>query len=182
MKYLKSYKHFESVSTDVDILDEIKDCFLGVSDLIESGPNSGVKVNEFSTRKVGRTMKDLTIGVTGIKYVVNIIPQLLNYNSPDLKYKPTNMSDDIISEIENSISLLKSLDLNVTIAGVEWANGFDYAAGERGPGMSNKRFKEGGIIPSNLDGFEKGTYSLDVFYDFLRSRGDKIRWVKLLIS
>lgn len=183
MKYLKTYRLYESeVVTDEEIIADIKGCFLEVSDMIGDRHGFGVRVVEFSKRK-GKTMKNLNIKAD---YEVMVIPEILNAGSDErydasILYRPTNMSIDMIREIENSVSLATgTLDLKFRYAAIEYANAYDHSKGEMGPGLTIKKFSPDGVIPT--DKFQRGSYNIDYLFDFLRSKGDKVRWIKLFFD
>lgn len=178
MKYLKEYKIFESgVITDELVIDDIKNCFLSVSDMIDGNSTYGVRISEFS-KKRGKVIRDLNIN--GVDFEVMVIPEIKSHDKRfDMSrvYRPTSMSNDMISEIKNSSSLVEGLvGLKLEFAAVEWVNAYNYD--ENGPGTENKRFSIDGIIPKG-DKVEKGNYKIDYLYDFLKAKDDKVRWVKL---
>lgn len=174
MKYLQSYKIFES-EVATDIIHDIKECFFGVSDMIEDSMNYGVRVNNFE-KKRGKKMRQ--IGIKDVNYEVMIIPEIKPVVQGE-RYRPTNMDDEMIGEIENAISLTKGMTgLNFDVAAVEWINAYENG---NGPGSDIKRFDTYGIIPVS-DKLERGSYKLDYLFDYLILKGDKIRWVKLFFT
>src|ERR1035437_3433019 len=190
MKHLTSYKIFEAdklnydaeskVEGDKEVILDIKDCFLSVGDLLTQTANSGISV-KFIDKSIRNSKQQYVIfdhvpqAVRGI-YSVFIAPQILPEKEGQ-RYRSSKMNGEVISEIENSMSLVEgTIELYITSVLVEYATGLDYDKGERGPGIVNKLFKKGGIEPpSDLTIFTShgGAYNIDCLFDFLYAKGDK---------
>lgn len=165
MKYLKRFESSDYDSNLIinavqrnDLLD-LKNCFLGVSDILgEGSDNFGVRIKVFKFK--GQVMKSFGIGQ--VDYEVIIIPKIIDQDF-SRRYRATNMDDDMIEEIKNSISLVDgTTDLKFDTFIVEIASGLNYAEGEIGPGTNIKKFKE-----------------VSQLFEFLELMKDKVRWVKI---
>lgn len=166
MKYIKEYKLFDNVESD--IIQDIKDCFIQVGDRLPSNSsvNYGLKIKNVSG---DRRIYAGSIPIDG-DYEVMIIPKILPPEEGKI-YRASSMDDELISEIENSMSLVSGCGVELKSIAVEWVTGLV----EKGPGSIVKRFIKGG-----KDEFEGSKpYNIDLIFDFLRLKNDRIRWIKI---
>ncbi len=170
MKYLKEFSELED-----DVMTILKDCFTGVSDIIDTQEHSGVRFKNFNSKSYKKYYGKNNEHVKTGRYEVTILFEFSDFNVPyedyvadsgrddihlDKTYRPSSFNMEILDEIKNSISLSTGFaELEIKSIGVEY---FD--------------------IPKS-DGFLRlviNTFNPDSeFFKLLEDKGDKIRWIKI---
>lgn len=165
MKYLKEFSELE----DDGIMTILKDCFTGVSDIIDTQEHSGVRFKNFNSKSYKKYYGKNSEHVKTGRYEVTILFEFLedsviysegNDIHLDKTYRPSSFNMEILDEIKNSISLSTGFaDLEIKSIGVEY---FDIP-------------KEDGFIRLVINTFKPDSE----FFKLLEDKGDKIRWIKI---
>lgn len=163
MRYLNTYKIFESGFSNNDY-NQLKDCFLPLSDIdaVKFLPGSDV-----------------------IEVSINLDRRVASSESATsewgVKYKPVIDGDIISTDITNSIEHCLGLDFKIFRAEVTWKNAGEWSVPGKeglGPGLMVKGFSKTGR-KGPFDNPVKGNYNLKDLCDFIESKGDKLRNVKI---
>lgn len=165
MKYLKEF----SEVNDDEIMTILKDCFTGVSDLIDTQDHSGVIFKNFNTKSYKKYYGKNNEHIKSGRYEVSILFELLDENlyysedtdiHLDKTYRPSSFTLEILDEIKNAISLSTGFaELEIKNIGVEY---FTIP-------------KEDGFLRLIINTFKPDSE----FFKLLEDKGDKIRWIKI---
>lgn len=182
MRYLKSYKIFESVeniSTIHQHLEsELRDCFLPVNDMTH------VKVSI-----EGQIVAPL--GVVSIGLSHRITPDESGESKWGVKYKELIKGDVIAEEVANSISICMGMGFKVVRAEIAWVNAGEWNLANpdnkvgTGPGLLTKIFEKGGIVgPMDMvdQKVTKARYSSEILPDFIIEKGTRLRHIKIIFT
>lgn len=170
MRYLKKYNLFESSFNNNDY-NQLKDCFLPLSDIdaVKFLPSHDV----------------LNPGSDVIQVSISLDRRVSNTESATsewgVKYKPVIDGDIISTDITNSIEHCLGLDFVISRAEVTWKNAGEWSVPGKegvGPGLMTKVFSKTGRR-GPFDNPVKGNYNLKDLCDFIESKGDKLRNVKI---
>jgi hypothetical protein len=95
----------------------------------------------------------------------------------------------IIDELIESFNKLKIIGLKITYGKVNWVNAGEWnKMGENenkigtGPGELEKYFTEFSSKNKDLEVTEKGSYNVDQIVDFIKEKGDRLRYIKIYIN
>lgn len=163
MKYINSYKIFESGFNNDDY-NKLKVCFLSLSD------REAVKFT------LNSDVIEVSIGLDG-----RVSREESATSEWGVKYKPVIDGDMISKDIANSIEHCLGLDFIIARAEVIWKNTGEWSAPGKvgiGPGFMSKVFSKTGRT-GPFDNPVKGKYNLKDLCDFIESKGDKLRVVKI---
>lgn len=174
MRYLSTYKLFESIDLESEIWRTIRECFLSVSDMTHV--------------KVGRTLLhniEVSIGLSH-----RITPDESGTSKWDVKYKQLIDGDLIAEEIANSISICMGMEFKVIRAEVSWVNAGEWKLANpdkegTGPGLLTKIFQQGGIV-GPIDMVDKNAvrarYSPEMLPEFIIDKGARLRHIKIVFT
>ena len=167
MLYLKSYKLFESIG---DNIDDIRNCFLHVSDLTK------VKIGIIKGQFLGVKGIELSIG---LDHLVSDETQISKFG---VEYRVVKNGDEIATLIAEAVDQCKLIDsVDLYSANVSWKNAGEWRESSKegfGPGYLEKYFTKNGII-DRFDNPIKGKYDLSILSDFIDSKGNMLRLVRL---
>ena len=165
LRYLKKYNLFESgYGFNNNDYNQLKDCFLSLSDIdcVKFLPGSNlIEVSISLDRRVESS--ESSTSEWGVKY------------------KPVIDGDIISKDIANSIEHCLGLDFVIVRAEVTWKNAGEWSVPGKegiGPGLMSKVFSKTGRR-GPFDNPVKGNYNLKDLCDFIESKGDKLRNVKI---
>lgn len=172
MKYLKEYKIFESQ----DLISDIRDCFLSVSDMTHVRYiRNHVKVGKSLLHNI-----EVSIGLSH-----RISPDESGISKWDVRYKELINGDEIAEEIANSISICTGLGLKVKRAEISWVNAGEWKLSNPdsqgdGPGLLIKIFEERGVV-GPIDMIDRNAvrsrYSPEILPDFIIDKGTRLRHI-----
>lgn len=160
MKWLKTYKIFESEKSIEDLKADIYECFIPVMDFTH------VKIS----------LKDpntIEIGINLDKNVADIDTQKKSeYGYP---YRAVINGDVIVEEIADAVSHCAGMGMSIERLRVMYRNTGDMLKGYEslpfkanfGPGLITKAFYK---------------HEIDTFFDFIIEKGDRVRDVRILIK
>jgi hypothetical protein len=172
MKYLKSYRIFES--TEQDLISEIRDCFLSVNDMTH------VKISKSLLHNI-----EVSIGLSHI-----ISRDESGTSKWGVKYKELINGNEISEEIANSISICMGIGFKVIRAEISWVNAGEWKLANpdkegTGPGLLTKIFQQGGIV-GPIDMVDKkassARYSPELLPDFIVDKSTRLRHIKIVFS
>jgi len=172
MKYLKSYRIFES--TEQDLISEIRDCFLSVNDMTH------VKISKSLLHNI-----EVSIGLSHI-----ISRDESGTSKWGVKYKELINGNEISEEIANSISICMGMEFKVIRAEISWVNAGEWKLANpdkegTGPGLLTKIFQQGGIV-GPIDMVDKkassARYSPELLPDFIVDKSTRLRHIKIVFS
>ena len=172
MKYLKSYRIFES--TEQDLISEIRDCFLSVNDMTH------VKISKSLLHNI-----EVSIGLSHI-----ISKDESGTSKWGVKYKELINGNEISEEIANSISICMGMEFKVIRAEISWVNAGEWKLANpdkegTGPGLLTKIFQQGGIV-GPIDMVDKkvssARYSPELLPDFIVDKSTRLRHIKIVFS
>jgi hypothetical protein len=172
MKYLNSYKIFES--TEQDLISEIRDCFLSVNDMTH------VKISKSLLHNI-----EVSIGLSHI-----ISKDESGTSKWGVKYKELINGNEISEEIANSISICMGMEFKVIRAEISWVNAGEWKLANpdkegTGPGLLTKIFQQGGIV-GPIDMVDKkassARYSPELLPDFIVDKSTRLRHIKIVFS
>lgn len=178
MKYLNTYKIFESL----DLESEIREIFLSVNDMTH------VKVSKSLLHNI-----EVSIGLSH-----RITPDESGESKFGVKYKQLIAGDELAEEVANSISICMGMGFKVIRAEVSWVNAGEWKLANpdkegTGPGLLTKIFQEGSArsgIPKGEVGpmdmiskkVTKARYSPEILPDFIIDKGTRLRHIKIIFS
>lgn len=153
MKWIKTYKIFESEKSVEDLKADIYECFIPVMDFVH------VKIS----------LKDpntIEIGINLDNNITDIDNQKTSeYGYP---YRPVINGDAIMEEIADAVSHCIGLDMWIERYRVMYRNAGDILKGSNfGPGHISKMFYK---------------HEVDTFINFIIEKGDRIRDIRILIK
>lgn len=172
-----------------DIKNELSDCFLSLSDLIQDdnrSTNPGVKITGISKNEY-RYLEGF--GRPGDYVRVIVLPRLKPLSDPnqsftELSYTPADMDVDLFyDELIDCMNLAESTGFKINCGVVAWSNGGEF----KGTGELTKKFKYDGIDPeknplSDRGGWS-GAYDIEKLDWFLKEVvKDRLRWIKIFYS
>jgi len=172
MKYLKSYRIFES--TEQDLISEIRDCFLSVNDMIH-------------VYVIMTYLFNIEVSI-GLSHIISRDES--GTSKWGVKYKELINGDEIAEEIANSTSICMGMGFKVIRAEVSWVNAGEWKLANpdkegTGPGLLTKIFQQGGIV-GPIDMVDKkassGRYSPEILPDFIADKGTRLRHIKIIFS
>lgn len=180
MKYLKSFNESIESSEISELIsskfEDVKDCFINVSDLthvklVKGYTNYSKKDIEFDK---------ITVVVNLDASVVDI--NRMNQTEWGVKYRQVINGDEITKELVDSIIRCKGYTgLKIGKAEVKWVNAGEFGQSgnqSTGPGYLEKGFRVGGNI-GPIHKPSKGAYSIDLLTDFILDKGDRLRHLKI---
>ena len=168
MRYLKSYKLFESLSLE----SEIREVFLSVSDMTH------VKFAPFSRGKSWAEHVSVSIGLN------KVTPEESGESKWGVKYKELVNGDEIAEEIANSISICVGMGFKVYRAEVSWVSAGEWKLANPdkqgdGPGLLKKIFQGKKVGP--IDMIDKNAvrakYSTEMLPEFIIDKGTRLRHI-----
>ncbi len=163
MRFLKSF--FESYQDDKEEI--IKDCFLPLIDATDikfGHQDTGLNLSINLDRRVSRETKLSKFGV---------------------EYKPVVDGEMISHDIANAISHCIGSGIGIKWCMVAWKNAGEWELEGKegmGPGLMSKVFDRSGRITEPFDNPKGGKYSLGVLIDFIISKGDLLRHIKIVFD
>ncbi len=166
MKYLKSYKLFESFE---ELQSQIEECFSGVSDM------------DIKLKFDGYTLPNKESIIT---LKINLDSRTSGEDSTSkcgVRYNPVINGQEIAFEISNAIQHCIGYDLNIKWAHVRWKNAGEWNKPGKtglGPGMLEKAFSKTGVT-KQFENPSDGNYNLDDLCDFIESKGDMLRQIEI---
>lgn len=168
MKYLKKFESIDSESWK----DDIRDCFLSVSDMIY------IKETEFDRRN----FLGLSIGLS-----TKITPDESGLSKWGERYREVINGDEIAFEIANSISVCLGLGIKIVEAEISWLNAGEWKLTNSdkeglGPGLLEKRFYYNGNTNVPIDGVSRIKYSTEILPEFIIAKGTRLRHIKLIFE
>lgn len=169
MRYIKEYKLFESKDYSKYIYD-IKNCFLHVSDLTK------VKIGIIKGQFLGATGIEVSID---LNHLVSDEKQVSKFG---VEYRVVKNGDELATLIADSIDQCRLINgIELKTAMVSWKNAGEWGGSGKsglGPGYLQKFFAKNGIVDS-FDNPIRGKWDLSVLSDFIDSKGNMLRSVKL---
>lgn len=184
MKYLKKFESTFNGNIDTSLINEIKDCFIYFYDNLGQDENSGIRVKPKGRIFQYKQLNSKQFITKDIDYEVMIIPKLGKQYHEINGFRLIEVIDNFSEELENSI-LLTSGVLNLKLKGIviEYVRNLDYNNVDKGPGVVNRSFIDGGIEPEYVM-LHKSTESYDIkeVYKFINFLGNKLRYIKIYFS
>ena len=173
MRYINSYKLFESV----DIREDIRECFLSVLDMTH------VKIGKLDYS----SSNSVSISI-GLSHRIDTSES--GETKWGFKYKELINGDLISEEIANSISICMGMGFEVRRAEVSWVNAGEWKLSNidkegTGPGILMKIFQEGGIVgPMDMidQKVSRARYSPDILSDFIIDKGSRLRHITIIFK
>jgi len=190
MKYIKKINEMSDEITKDEIIQELKDCFINIEDLIGKSTYGATRMFTYGLSFKIHT-RDFHFGRRNFGYniscdfEVTIVPKFKDDPSTFLymKKRDTIFNDNIINEIEDAVySSSGILNLKLLMSVVEYRTkyGIPYAffneTGENTPDMDKEQKNSYGEQESIN---KKGPYDINYLYDFLRSLKEDTRSVRL---
>ena len=176
MRYLKTYKLFESISLE----SEITEIFLPVSDM------TYVKFAPY-THDGKRWIKEHVSVSIGLS--TRITPDESGESKWGVKYKELINGDVIAEEIANSISICVGMGFKVERAEVSWVNAGEWKLANpdkegTGPGLLKKIFEVKKVGPIDMvdKNAVKARYSTEMLPDFIIDKGTRLRHIQIVFK
>jgi hypothetical protein len=164
MKIIKSFKLFENID---HLSDDIEDVFMYFIDHYKVK----IKGNEIS--------------FPFHNYDISWDYKISKFGK---EYRPIENGDRIIEELVYSLDKLNFLGLKISYAKITWVNAGEWSKmigneekGGTGPGNIDKYFTEKGFKEADLEVIEKKQYHVDLITDFLKEKGDRLRFFKFYL-
>jgi hypothetical protein len=181
MRYLKTYKLFESLSLE----SEITEIFLPVSDMtyIKFDTFSKIKPSSsFGARK--KEYVSISIGLSN-----RVTPDESGKSKWGVKYRELINGDVIAEEIANSISICVGMGFKVERAEVSWVNAGEWKLANpdkegTGPGLLKKIFEGKKVGPIDMvdKNAVKARYSTEMLPDFIIDKGTRLRHIQIVFK
>lgn len=173
MRYLKK---FESIDDYESWKDDIRDCFLSVSDMVH------IKETESLKGPKKGSICELSIGLSD-----RITPDESGLSKWGVKYREVINGGEIAFEIANSISVCLGLGIKIQCASVSWLNAGEWKLTNPnkeglGPGLLQKIFYNNGKTNVPIDGVSKERYSIEILPEFIIAKGTRLRHIKLVFE
>ena len=176
MKYLNTYKIFESL----DLESEIREIFLSVSDM------TNVKFAPFTHE--GKRWIEEHVSVS-IGLSTKVTSDESGESKWGVKYKEVINGNEIAEEIANSISICMGMGLKVKRAEVHWVNAGEWKLSNPdkegdGPGLLKKIFEGKRVGPFDMinKNVVRARYSPEILPDFIVDKGTRLRYIQIVFS